>query len=341
VISTAPIDGTSNELCDWLELAVLASSTGRALLSAVNLELEIEADFEPTDIATEDEQRERRIQQVLLAIEERGQSMPTAYPFERDKDYLVLRKEPTNGGVVYLFCLIVSNGAANGLLHGEKSWQPDLARARALFQACATVSAAGYVHGPSYSVGWPRPDSSSFLDKLKTVYAHFGDGRPHITRPTWAPVNVKDDEIDVIAWKYQPDGQGGTTYLIVQAASGNDWREKSVKSAIDVFHKTWFLQIPSIDASPGIAIPFLLPSKVDADPHDHNKQEELAGQVWRTARKMGVLLFRHRIANCTDIAAKLSADGISPIEQLDEIPNIRAYVEEYRARLQEAKEAFG
>ena len=48
---------------------------------------------------------------------------------------------------------------------------------RDLFQACATWAAAGDVKGHAYSFGFPRPDHSGFLVKLKTIYRHFADGK--------------------------------------------------------------------------------------------------------------------------------------------------------------------
>ena len=78
----------------------------------------------------------------------------------------------------------------------------------------------------------------------------------------------KDDEIDVIAWKLEPDGRPGSIYFLGQAASGADWNSKSLKSAIDPFHSTWFVQPPASHPTPGIIMPFLLSSPSDADTED-------------------------------------------------------------------------
>jgi hypothetical protein len=342
MISAAPFDGTSNELCDWMELAALASSDGRVLLGEVNLGLEMEEDFEDEDLAQEDQTREQRVQMVLAAMDERRKAMSTAYPFEcsESSSHVVLKPGISNGGSVYLFCLIVSNAARNGLLHGHGDWEPDLEKARGLFQACATVCSSGYVRGPAYSVGWPRPDSSSFVGKLKQVYERFNDGKPHPTVPQWAPKRVKDDEIDVIAFKHERDGQGGTLYLLAQAASGKDWAEKSVKTAVETYHKTWFHQIPASPPIPAIAMPFWMPSQADNFDFDHEEQEVIAGKYWRTSTEMGVVLYRSRIAHCVDEAVALSKTGVEPIEQLEALPTVRAYVEKYREQLQTAVKAL-
>lgn len=334
MFSVAPVDGTSNELCDWIELSVLSSPHNRTLLSDVNLDLEIEEDFEPEDLGAQGEVQERRVAQVVAAFDERTACMPTAYPFARNGDYISLKPEVTEGGAVYMFCLIVSNCAKNGLLSGEKHLHPNLNAARNLFQACATVSAAGCARGSAYSVGWPRADSSSFLDKLKEVYAHMGDGTPHPAMLSWHPKSVKDDEIDVIAWRQELDGRPATMYYLVQAASGANWVDKSVKSAIAVFHDTWFTQAPASHPNPVIAIPFCLPSPCDAAAADHEEQSAIAGELWRTSSKMGYLLYRSRVAQYVDDALTLPA-GVR-IEQRENLPNVRLYVDEYRERLRAA-----
>jgi len=276
MISAPPVDGSSNELCDWLELAVLSSKTSKASLQEVNSEIEIDSDFEPSDFSAENEKQERRVQKVVNAIEERCQSMGNSYPFERIGQIFALRSEITEGGFAYLFCLVVSNAANGGLLDGNAAWQPDMKEARNLFQVCATVSAAGYTDGPSYSLGWPRDDSSSFLVKLREIYGHFGDGRPHAAMPSHGPRDVKDDDVDVVSWREEMDKKPGTLYLLLQAASGANWESKSLIGIIDRFHSTWFVQPPASQALAGIAVPFVLPSKFDADEDDHERQEKIA-----------------------------------------------------------------
>lgn len=341
MISAPPVDGNANQLCDWLELAVLASTFGRTSVHEVNVELEIAGDdFEAEDIAEEDEVRERRVTQVVNAISERMSAMGASYPFERTGDSFGLRSPITEGGAVYLFCLIVSNGAKDGHLHDEGPWKPDLSDARRLFQACATVCASGFVAGPAYSVGWPRSDASTFMGKLSQVYSHFRDGRPHPSIPSWGPTEVKDDEIDVIAWKHEEDGRPGTMYLLAQAASGANWRDKSLKNAIDTFHATWFFQQPASHPMPGLIMPFFLSSPADASDEDFNSQEKIEGEFWRTVKEMGNLLYRFRVARYVDVGVQLHGRGISPIEEIDRLPDVRVWVDTYRTKLQKADEAL-
>ncbi|MBV8756791.1 MAG: hypothetical protein JO257_05940 [Deltaproteobacteria bacterium] len=339
MVGAAPQDGDSNQLCDWLELAVLASRTQKALLSSVNLGLEMEEDFEDEDFIAQDEIRERRIQCVVAAIDERTKSMGASYPFEFDdtRGFLKLKENPSPGGYAYLFCLIVSNAAKDGLLHDNGPWKPDLKKARDLFQVCATVASAGFVRGPAFSVGYPRPDHSKFLEKLHQIYPSYCDGRPHPVRPSWANPNANDDEIDVVAFRHEPDGLHGSQYLVAQAASGANYPDKSIKNAVGVFHQTWFVQQPATPATPGLLFPFVLRNPKDGE--DHVSQQQIEGEHWRTISVMGVLLFRGRLARYIDVAVELAAeDGIKPIERLGELSKVAEWVAAYVPQLIEAVE---
>jgi len=337
MIFSAPIAGSSNELADWMELEVLTCARGEAPLGAVNESLEIAEDNEPSELDHENLANERRLQQVIAAVEERRKVIGAAYPFACDKAGTLLRlADPlTDAAYVYLFCLIVSAGAPDGILQENGPWKPDLDTARGIFQICATVASAGHVGGPAYSVGWPRSDSSGFLEKLRTVYAHFGDGKVHAAIPPGAPAQVKDDEIDVIAWKAD-DVRPRLGYFLGQAASGNNWPAKSLKGHVDTYHGTWFLQSPACLARVGTIIPFYLPSDADAEDEDHEAQEIIEGKLRRLGFDFPELLHRHRVARYFESGLVLHAKGVSPIEGVAETQRIRTFVDKFRAQLQAA-----
>lgn len=334
MISAPPTEGTSNELADWLELEVLASEDGYALLAAINEHLELDEDFEPLEMDDENVTAEKRLQQVASAVDERIRTIGPAYPFFIDSSgtRLTLSAPYCDAACAYLFCLIISNGAKDGLLAGDGPWTPDLHSARSLFQICATVAAAGFVEGPAFSFGWPRLDSTGFLHKLRSVYGLFQEGAVHDTPPPGAPIDVKDDRVDVIAWKGGSMGRPGTMYLLGQAASGANWKDKSLKGYADVFHGTWFLKWPSSPVITGTIIPFLLPTEADGE--DHEAQEVVAGKLDRLAREHGVVLFRHRVAKYVARAIELKTEFT--IERIDELSLLCAYVTAYQETLRSA-----
>jgi hypothetical protein len=336
VICAPPTEATSNQLADWAELEVLVASVGAVPVSAINQNLEIDEDFEPEELDEENLVAERRVQQLLSAIEERARTIGGAYPYALDPGgaTLSLKETITPGGYAYIFCLVVSNAAPGGLLPADGPWVPDLRSARSLFQICATVSAAGLVRGPSFSVGWPRPDSSTFIEKLKSVYAEFGDGTVHDAVPPGAPPQVKDDEIDVIAWQHAHGTRPSMGYFLGQAASGANWNGKALKGTVDLFHGTWFTRQPACQVRLGTIMPFFLPS--DADAEDHEAQEEIEGRLRRYALTHGDILFRHRIARFVDEGHCLASTGVGTIERASDLADIATYVEAYRVQLRAA-----
>ena len=88
---------------------------------------------------------------------------------------------------------------------------------------------------PAVSLGGLRCHSAfraqtatTFLKALHRVYALFGDGEPRKTPRAAAAKKIKDNGIDIIAWKRSIDDLPCTLYLIAQVASGKDWQDKSV-----------------------------------------------------------------------------------------------------------------
>ncbi len=338
MIVAAPIAGSSNELADWLELDVLCSVTGAAPLAAVNEALEIGEDAEPDALDDENLLQEKRLQQVVSAFDERRKAMEDSYPYQVTPDglQLCLRDELEPGAWAYLFCLIVSAAAPDGLLDSEPV-KPDLKRARELFQVCATLAAAGFRCGPAFSTGWPRPDRSQFLAKLREVYDHFGDAVVvHASPPPGAQARAKDDEIDVIAWQHTTDPGPRVGYFLGQAASGQNWDMKSLKGHVDAFHGTWFLSSPPTPMV-GTIMPFCLASPSDAAALEHEEQEHvlaaIRGHNRRHALEHGELLYRHRVARFVAAGLALHARGVGPIERVADLPQVEAYVRAFRAQL--------
>ena len=335
----APPSATiSHLLADWLELAAFASATGRVPVDEVNEALEIEEDHEPEEIHAEDDLREARVQATVSSIEERRRVMEGSYPFRLSDDgrLLSLNPEWTNAGrSAYLLCLLLSHSSGEGFL--SESPLPRLEPARDLFQACATLCAAGFCGGPAFSFGWPRPDKTGFHQKLLEVFRHFGDGVPHPAPPPGSPQKIKDGGIDVIAWSHEPDGKPGTVYLLGQAASGQDWKDKSILQFLNLFHDFWFEHIPASKPTAAIFIPFCLPES-DHEVRDHIDQEEIdRGHLRYLTHLLGLMFYRYRIPRHADRALSLAEDGIGPIERLNSVRHVVGWVEEARRLLVEVR----
>jgi len=280
---------------------------------------DLDRDREPDDFGDLDEQLEDIASQVLAEIDRRRRDLGEAYPFELSEDGWALRlAERWNvGQAVYLFCLVLSH-APHSELVPERSAPPEeqLREARDLFQVCSTLAAAGHTRGPAFSVGWPRVDDSRFLAKLQQAWSVYGDGALHDAPLPGAPPRLKDEEIDVISFWPERDGLPGHGYLAGQVASGNDWRTKSILPALNRF-KLWFKVQPAAAAHPAIFIPFPVPDDSMA----------------RDTLYYGYVAHRSRLPQLAGRAPALSREGIAPIERLDEIGRVYAWLAQHRQRV--------
>jgi hypothetical protein len=236
-------------------------------------------------------------------------------------------------GAVYLFCLFLSHAFDRSVV--PQNLAPEVTdRTRDLFQACSTIAAGGYVKGPAKSFGFPRPDGAAFLKALRRVYKEFGDGRPCCRPRKSHPPNVKDNGIDIIAWRPSIDKLPAMPYLIGQVASGANWAGKSVKADREHFHKYWFVEQPASQAEDAMFIPFAL------EPENEKQEEDyealLKDHMQNMGYKFGTLFYRDRIAKHLAQGLQLIDEGQHRIDRHEDLPDVFQWVEEYTTRLRTA-----
>lgn len=291
MITAAPSDGPRWLLADWLELEVLCGRSSAASIYTINADPVVEPDTEPDGIDEDSLRHEQRLSRLVTEIEQRQKALGDSYPFAFTPEGTMLeRRNMGTGPNVYLFCLLASHGRAGGFLHETDILAmkdvPDI------MQACATWSAAGFELGPSYALGID-PTSKAFLPRVGEIYGAFGDGSPVGEIPKGAPKHVKDDGIDVIAWRQMPDHQPPADYMMAQVASGQNWRTKAVRNAINRFLVTWFKPAPARAAKPALMIPYCIDPAGDED--EDSEQEALAMQWRRIVAEFGELFYRYRL----------------------------------------------
>lgn len=343
-LTSAPIKAPPTTLCDWAELKALSQRSGQFRLNDLRRLWDKSREREETDpeglsvreedtdldaIAGSDE--DRFFDSIEGEIGERIDALGNNYPFRiLSGSRLSVVGPPTEGGFMYLFCLFLSYANGKELLDGN--WAPRIDNGvRDLFQACSTLAAAAEVNGCGISFGWPRPGNEPFLEKLKQVYEMFGEGRVvDAPRPGVSPY-VKDEEIDVIAWRPRADRAAGTVYLLGQVASGENWEGKSIKGGpIDSFHQNWFTRLPPSMAMPAIFIPHAVPP-VQMSGTRRERLEAI------TAR-FGTVFDRLRLPVATQDGLNLhraKRPGIH-IERVEHIADIGHWVNEQILGLQEA-----
>jgi alcohol dehydrogenase YqhD (iron-dependent ADH family) len=166
------------------------------------------------------------------------------------------------------------------------------------------------------------------------VYLLFGDGKPRKKPRAAAAKKIKDNGIDIIAWKRSIDNLPCMLYLIAQVASGEDWETKSVIPNRRHFHKYWFTSQPASQPHDAMFMPFGLEPE---DPDDGTPYEEvLTDYMQSIGYEFGTLFYRDRIAKHLAEGLQLVANGEDKIERVKDLAKIVKWVETYTERLRAA-----
>ena len=322
-------------IADWLELEAIASPDGRIGFGTLVSASALAEDHQPEDVADEDQADDDLVLRVQAEIARRLHNVGDDYPFRIDDKgrALQLTTPFSQAGSAYLFCLFLSHSFDRTIV--PKHLAPRVTNhLRDLFQACATVAAAGYVKGPAMSFGFPRPDGATFLKALHKVYALFGDGKPRKRPRVAAAKKIKDNGIDIIAWRRSIDNLPATHYLIGQVASGADWVSKSVKPDREHFHEYWFEDKPGSQPEDAMFMPFGLKPE---EPEDGIAYDEvLVDYMQSVAYRYGNLFYRDRIARHLAEGLQIAMAGETAIERTSDIGKIVTWVNRYSDRLRVA-----
>ena len=323
-----PLDGLSvgrresDAAADFLELSAFFSTDGFVRTSDVANEVSIGSNEEAVSI--DDEMRdgtEEIVSVVVQRIEARNEVLGSVYPFMLDSNGDILTFEAVGdclGRGAYILSLVLSN-LRTPLLAGSPLMPNDseIVSLRRLFQHMSTAALAAEVQGVAWSFGSPRPDGSSFLDKLKEIWVTVNDGT--VGRNLGAPDRPQDDKIDVFAARLHPDRLPGFLFAVAQVATGSNWAEKSLIGHLDAFKRRWFVKAPVTRFIPYMIIPFALD---DLTLLDH-------------VVFLGNILHRLRVPLRVSEAQELVEAGVK-IEAYNELQRVVEWVVSYRDRGREA-----
>ena len=309
---------------DYLELAAFFSGDQQALSQDIIDALDLSADgsFEAVD----DEIRTREVIAIgaINRMDFRRRILKLAYPFELDETGAVVTftaNDPTLGQAAYLVSLVLSNLRSVSPLIGDASVYPTDNEVRALrqyFQYFATAAIAAEVGGPAWSFGYPRPDGTDFIKKLKEIWNVIKDG--NVEADPSAPANPKDDQVDVFARREQRDELPGFFLAAGQVATGSRWKEKSIKAHVSgPFFQRWFGRTPVTQLVAYHIIPFARPDELFRD----------------DVLILGNILHRLRLPYRVDEAAGLVEKGIL-VEAFDRLDAAVDWVKGYGSRIRAA-----
>jgi len=322
-------------VADWLELEAISSPDGRVGFATLISAAELSEEEQPEDMADEDIKQDALVLSSQAELARRLKNIGDDYPFRITENGRALEflNPVTKVGSVYLFCLFLSHASDRTII--PKALAPKVTnKTRDLFQACATVAAGGFVQGPSMSFGLPRPDVATFLKALHRVYKLFGDGKPRKNPRPAAAKKIKDNGIDIIAWRRSIDNLPCTLYMIGQVASGENWEGKSVVPDREHFHKYWFEDIPGSQPHDAMFMPFGLEPE---NPEDNTTYDDVLKDYMQSiAYRYGTLFYRDRIAKHLAQGLQLVDAGEQEIERVPDIRKVVAWVKKYTEKLQAA-----
>lgn len=243
-------DATRAELADWLELNALLSETGTAHTDVILNALGIEQDEENDDFGQSDVEKEQIIEGISEAIRERQEALTeNAYPFSMSQngEKLVFVSQDNYGHKTYIICLLISHSWASGILSGQlKMLACELLMGRTCFEIISAVASIGIVTpGISFWIGSNRSKASGLHRRLVEICNEVGEVRARPTVEDAAPVNANDDGVDVLAVAFEIGGPPHRQVVFGQAASGADFKKKSMKADMEGFMDIWFSVRPT------------------------------------------------------------------------------------------------
>lgn len=218
------------KLADWMEFLALLSPDQNASRGDLEGALRIASPFSAAD----DDAIENIIIGVFYELEDRSKAAGKAYPFKIEGPVLQTgpnwREYPS-----YVFCLCLS------YLGGKEKKGSKVFPAR-YFEHISRDAAIQYLGGEGVRFASPREAteiSINFQDAIGKICKELNEGDGY---KKGKGTGVKDDDVDIIAWKHFPDRNPGKIILFGNCATQSDW-EASKKSELDpdAFSQEWFL----------------------------------------------------------------------------------------------------
>lgn len=309
---------------DYLELTAFFSGQLRSFTKDLINAAEIGAENDYGDVDEEMTEREEIVSGASRRIDGRRRALGEAYPFTLDENGDVLTYvggEPSYGQAAYILSLVLSHlKSVSPILDGSIVYPTDveIVELRRYFQYFATAALAAEVNGRAWSFGHPRPDKTSFHAKLGEIWGFFRDGI--LQSAIGVPNKPQDDQIDVFAARLHPDGLPGFLLAAGQVATGNNWREKSLRAHLQhVFPSRWFGQQPVTMMLCYHIIPFTRPDD----------------EFFDDCRILGNVLHRLRVPYRVAEAQGLHDQGVA-IEAFDQLTVAVGWIKAYATRGTEA-----
>jgi hypothetical protein len=232
-------------LADWLELTALEAGDRNASAGDLTTALQIATNV-TDDI----------VQQVMLELEYRQKAADEAYPFRVQRARVLQFRGGWRNFIPYIFCLILSYFGSPSSSEGD----PD---PRQLFEELSASAATEYIRGSvlHFGIACAR-GTAPFENAVRDLCLKLGEGTGFHRRTAR---RVKDDKLDIVAWKPFADGLPSQLVMFGQCASGENWQDKMGELNPDAFCRLWLIDQP---VSP-VVRSFYIPHRVSREDWSH------------------------------------------------------------------------
>lgn len=314
-----PPEGVEAEvLADWLEMAAFFSRFGKASVDDIIAAFELQSEDPEEDIAERDRAEEALREQIEEELSFRSRSLGGAYPFALSEDGEELTfenfEDELDAGTSYLVCLILSHITNSPILRSPPNPAMTANVRKHLFQIISTLAAAGHANGGAASLGWPRTKKESIIDVVRRASDCSQTGTARDEPNGLAPPRAKDGGLDVLAWTLPQDGPPATVFWFVQAASGENWIEKSAKADYDKFLYCYYDAKPECNHNFLTVCPFRVPQEV-------KQYQQL---------EHGAVSDRTRVPAMVKAAIEASAKGREGIDEIERFQILGKWLSRYR-----------
>jgi hypothetical protein len=192
---------------------------------------------------------EGRVSDIWQEISRRHRLVPKAHPVKVFGDRLE-RIQLWMDNPVYAFQLLLTLQRLYDLIETSSGqW----GRPAKLFELLTTSAAAQYL-GDAINIGTPRRGDvpRSFGRCLDYICKKLGEVKGTTTLYT---STVKDDGVDIIAWRSFKDGRSSQVIILINCAAGAGWRGKLGEISLSVWrdHINW-----ATDPIKAFAVPFVV-----------------------------------------------------------------------------------
>lgn len=183
---------------------------------------------------------------IWLEITSRCDISPRGYPF-RIFPTRIERANDWQQALCYSFLLLLSSQSFIPSVAAEIAKGSKPAK---LFEAVTYYALRNYV-GNAVMIGFPRTGLSptSFNKCLDYICSCIKEKRTERSPSS----NVKDENVDIIAWK-DLDDRSGKTVVFAQCASGKNWREKTREICFSVWRD--YVEFP-FEPAKAFAFPYI------------------------------------------------------------------------------------